>query len=99
MYDSFGVSVITELELLSKSGLTPAEVEAVNEFLATCLIVELTTAVKDKTIVLRQQHKIKLPDAIVAASAQWLKVPLLTADKGFKKVSGLDLILLELPGE
>ena len=38
----------------------------------------------------------KTADAIIAASAIYLNLPLVTADKGFKKIKELDLQLLEL---
>ena len=38
--------------------------------------------------------KIKLPDAIIAATAIHYNLPLLSADKGFKNISGLTLITL-----
>jgi predicted nucleic acid-binding protein len=38
----------------------------------------------------------KLPDAIIASSAQYLNMPLLTADKEFKKIPDLDLIIYDL---
>jgi len=42
-----------------------------------------------------QQVSVKLPDAIVAATAIYLDLPLLTADMGFNKIPHLKLILLE----
>ena len=45
---------------------------------------------------LMQKASVKLPDAIVAATAIYLDFPLLTADTGFEKVPGLNLILLEI---
>jgi predicted nucleic acid-binding protein len=39
---------------------------------------------------------LKLPDAIVAASALYMSLPLVTADKSFLKIPGLDLHLLKL---
>ena len=37
-----------------------------------------------------------MPDAIVAASALHLSLPLVTADKDFNRIAGLDLRLLKL---
>ena len=42
-----------------------------------------------------KKYGIKLPDAIIAATAIKNNLPLLTADKGFKRVSELNLNLLE----
>ena len=88
------ISVVTQLEALSKPGMDRVEEEAVEAFIQTCQVVELTDDIKQVVIELRRQHRLKLPDAIVAATAFWLNVPLLTADKGFSRVSGLDVVLL-----
>jgi predicted nucleic acid-binding protein len=45
---------------------------------------------------LKKKYSIKLPDAIIAATAIWYKIPLITADKGFEKIEELELILLEI---
>ncbi len=37
----------------------------------------------------------KLPDCIVAASALYLDLPIITADKDFKKIKELNLMLYE----
>lgn len=91
---ALAASVVTELELLSKPGMPPAEVAAAELYLETCEIIELTAPIKALVLELRRQYRLKLPDAIVAATAQWLGVPLLTADKGFTRITGLDIVLL-----
>ena len=89
------VSVVTQLELLSKPGMPPVEVAAAELFLETCEVCELTPPIKELVISLRRQYRLKLPDAIVAATAQWFGVPLLTADKDFARLVGLDVVLLD----
>ncbi len=74
--------------------MADAEVEAAELFLETCQIIELNPAIKSAVVALRRQHRVKLPDAIVAATALWLGVPLLTADTGFSHIAGLDVVLL-----
>ena len=37
----------------------------------------------------------KLPDAVIAATALYLDIPILTADKDFAKIKNLDLLLLK----
>ena len=44
---------------------------------------------------LKIKYKTKLPDALIAASAIMLGIPLLTFDKGFSKIKELDIVLLE----
>ncbi len=92
---SLAVSVVTQLELLSKPAMPLAEVAAAELFLETCEVFELTTPIKELAIAFRRQYRLKLPDAIVAATAQWLEVPLLTADKNFARIASLDLVLLD----
>jgi len=44
---------------------------------------------------LKRENKIKLPDAIIAATSNYLKMPLLTADKGFAKIKEIQLLHYE----
>lgn len=87
-------SVISEMELLSYSGITETEGNCIKSLLNDCEEISLTSEIKNKTIELRKKYKIKLPDAIVAASAIIKKIPLITADKGFKQITELDLELI-----
>ena len=88
------VSVISEMELLSYSGITPDEEMHIKSFLNDCNEVTLTNEIKDKTIEIRKKYKTKLPDAIIAASAIVKNIPLITADKGFCQISNLTLELI-----
>ena len=51
--------------------------------------VELTPAVKQTTIDLRRRYNLKVPDAIIAASALTLQAGLLTNDIKLSKVPEL----------
>ena len=48
------------------------------------------------TIRVKQKRKIKVPDAIIAATAIENNLPLLTADTAFTSVADLNCILIEL---
>ena len=89
-------SFVSELELLSESGLLTKQIKKLEHLLNDCTVIDINLAIKSKTIAIRRKHKIKLPDAIIAATAIILDLPLITADKGFKKIDGLTLILFEL---
>lgn len=80
------VSVINEIELLGYSGFHKKELEAVKTFLAYCTSEKITNDVKEKAINLRRKGGLKLPDAIILATALSKKIPFVTADKGFKKI-------------
>lgn len=88
------VSVISEMELLSYSGITLDEEMQIKSFLNDCNEVTLTKEIKDKTIEIRKKYKTKLPDAIIAASAIVKNIPLITADKVFCQISDLTLELI-----
>jgi predicted nucleic acid-binding protein len=90
------VSVISELELLGYKGIEEQEVTIIEDFFSHCIIVDLNQSIKKLTIGLKRKHRIKLPDAIIAASAQYVNIPLLSADKGFEKLKGLQFVLYEL---
>jgi predicted nucleic acid-binding protein len=90
------LSVISELELFGKRGLTRGEIKEINALLDNCFIAELTPQVKKLVKDLMQKYVIRLPDAIIAATALYLDLPLFSADVGFRKISGLKLILFEL---
>lgn len=94
--DHFYVSDITEIELLGKKDIGAAEYKLRKDFLDNCVVVDLTELIKKVTIKLKQKYTMKTVDAIIAASAIYLNLPLVTADKGFKKIKELDLQLLEL---
>lgn len=84
---------ISELELLSKPNITTDETAATKAFINQCFVVNISEGVKKRTIEIRKRSKIKLPDAIIAASASVCGLPLLTADKQFEKISELNTLL------
>lgn len=90
------ISVISELELFGKKGLSKAEIREIDSLLSSCFIAELTPQVKHIAKELMQKHAVKLPDAIIAATAIYLDLPLFSADIEFQKISELNFILFDL---
>src|SRR6185437_3206521 len=88
------VSVISEIELLGWYKLDDKEKRLLRLLLGDCIIFELTTDIRRLAIELKQQVKIKTPDAIIAATSKYLQIPLVTSDNGFKTVPGIELILI-----
>jgi len=86
------ISFITQLELLSFKEITQPEIKMIEGFLKHCTIIEMSSMVKENTILLRRKYGLKLPDAIIAGSSLYLNVPLFTADKGLSKIKEIDLI-------
>ncbi len=90
------ISFITELELLGFQGLEPSEIPAIESFIEDCIVIELNQSIKEKTIHIKRKRKMKLPDAIIAASSIYMNIPLLSADKGFEKLEDIQFILYEI---
>lgn len=90
------LSFISELELLGFQDLTEAEQVLIEEFLSSCIIVDLNQAIKEVTVAMKRAHKLKLPDAIIAATAKYMNLPLISADKDFEKISGIQFIRYEI---
>lgn len=89
------LSFITQLELLGYKGLTVEHEQQIEYMLENCIIMDVNNRIKQKVIQLRRNYAIKLPDCIVAATAMYLDLPLITSDKGFNKVEELNLMLYE----
>jgi predicted nucleic acid-binding protein len=77
----YTLSVISELELLAYPGLASSEEQRIRDFLADVPITDLTRSVKHHAVDLRKRFGLKLPDAIVAATALALGATLLTNDQ------------------
>ena len=90
----FAFSVISEMELLSFPKITDDEETRIRGFLGASSSVPLTDSIKDRTIALRRAYNIKLPDAIIAASAIEQDLTLITADTGFEKIEELKFELI-----
>ena len=83
------ISVITELELRSYSFATPGDELKVTEFIAQIPVVDLSPEIKTLTIAIRREKKVKLPDAIVAATAEAAQAVLITNDSQLAQASGV----------
>lgn len=62
------ISAITEIELLCWKTAAEKDLEVLGKFINDALIIELEQAIKLKTVAIRKVHRIKLSDAIIAAT-------------------------------
>jgi hypothetical protein len=90
------VSFITELELLGFQDLNDNDRQHIEQFLSQCIIVDLNQTIKKITIELKQSLKLKLPDAIIAATSKYMNLPLISADRDFERIDDLQFILYEV---
>jgi predicted nucleic acid-binding protein len=79
------ISEITEIELLGFHGLNMTDEKVLNAYLSQVRIISLNASIKKVAIEIRRQYKLKTIDAVIAASAIYFDLPLITADKAFKK--------------
>lgn len=93
---SYAYSVISEIELLSWPQMQPEHEWVWRGLLTPLHRLELDAAVREATICLRRQYRLKLPDAIIAASAQVHNATLLTNDQKLLAVLGVRCQSLEL---
>lgn len=89
------ISVVTEIEILGVKDLSEKEIKIRETAIEFCSVISLSSKVKAKAIELKRSIKMPIPDAIIAATAIQEGFTLVSADKGFKKVKELSLILIE----
>lgn len=87
-YD-FRVSFVSKIELLGAFSISKIKKSQLNDILGDCKNFEMDTQIKQICIKIRQQNKLKIPDAIA------YKIPLITSDKDFEKIKEIDLIFIE----
>ena len=93
---AYFVSVISEMELLSYPSLDEPALIQIRAFLSDVTVVDHSEQIREAAIALRRQHTLKLPDAIVAATALSLGAQLITNDAKLLRVPDLTFERLEL---
>jgi len=85
----FTVSFITYIEFLGyKDATTETE-----DFIALANVLETNKTIIDTCIAIRKSHRIKLPDAIIAATALAYGYILITNNEGdFDNIDGLQIV-------
>lgn len=78
------------MELLAWPSLTPEEEEKVRALFQHLTICELTQPIRRRAVALRKEHHLKLPDAVVGATAMEFGVELWTNDRSLAKIPGLN---------
>lgn len=81
-FNECAVSIINEIELLGYPNIDHRDEQELMAFLNHLAILKLDEMVKIQTIELRKHHKIKLPDAIILATALTHRLELLSLDSG-----------------
>ena len=85
-------SIITKIEALGFQGITKNEIRAIDKMLDTGELIYIDTDIAQQTIKLRQEYKVKTPDAIIAATALVNNSELWTANTSdFSNIEDLKL--------
>jgi hypothetical protein len=89
---SFNISIITKIEFLGWEKHTEEGFEKAREFISFANVIPLTDEIADLTIDKRRESKIKLPDAVIAATTLHNNSILVTRnDKDFNGIKGLEI--------
>jgi predicted nucleic acid-binding protein len=74
----FNVSVIAKIEFLGWKNFNDKQLKKAKEFLDFATAINLSKPIVDRTIKIKQDYNIKLPDAVIAATALSKKMTLVT---------------------
>lgn len=86
-------SVISKIEVLGFNIKQTEALTLLNNFVDVSFVYYLDEAIVSRTIAIRETQKIKLPDAIIAATAVANKLTLITRNaKDFEKINKLKVI-------
>ncbi len=87
------IFVITHIELLSNKNIPVPEWQYLQEFVKIAVVYNLEKQIVEQTIILRQNHKLKTPDAIIAATAITYSLKLISRNiADFKNIPELVVI-------
>jgi len=87
--EDFIISFVTYIEYLGYKDIS----EASQEFISLASVIEIDKPTIDTCIMLRKEHKIKLPDAIIAATALVYDFVLISRNTSdFKHIENLHVI-------
>ncbi len=94
--DWIGISIISHIEFLCFSGLTQSDRDLFAQFLNRVEIIGLHSGEQqliERAVEIRRSFRVKLPDAIVAASALSHDAILVTADRQLSSIKDLSVLL------
>ena len=91
--EQYAISVVNKIELLGYPELLPDEIAFLTKVIGKATIIPLSDEIAEKAIELKQVKRIKLPDAIIAATAIIYGAKVLTRNtKDFENLPGLTYI-------
>jgi len=79
--NKFYISFITQIELLCFDNASQEELAKIREFLEEMNLILVDTSIIKRTIQIRKKFGVKIPDAIIAATAVEHNLKLITNDQ------------------
>ena len=95
IYD-FAISEISIIELLGVKNIEVFTLKSRQRFINGIATYPFNTEIREQAIELKQKYTLKVPDAIIAATAIHYDQSLLTADKDFVKIKEISSIIVTL---
>ena len=86
------ISIITQIEALSWIAADKNKEKIVRTFVNDANVLGLTVAIVNRCVMIRRSQKIKVPDAIIAATAIIHNLTLITSDRDFDNILGLKVV-------
>jgi predicted nucleic acid-binding protein len=87
--ENFTISFINYIEFLGYADVS----EVMKVFISLATVIEMDKSIIDQTILLRKKYRIKLPDAIIAATAITLNLTLVSNNvKDFEKIPNFKVL-------
>jgi predicted nucleic acid-binding protein len=87
------ISIVTFIEIFSSNKASAQEIKELQRFSDVATIYNVDHNIALITIELRKKYKIKLPDALIAATAIFYNLVLITRNvSDFEKIKGLEIV-------
>lgn len=87
------ISIVTNIELFATKNIEESEYLLLKKFVSISTVHPITANLIENTIYIRKNNKIKLPNALIAATALTYNFVLISRNTSdFKNVSGLNTI-------
>lgn len=91
--EEVNLSVVTRIELLVWRNANKQQIEVLKSYIAQSKVFDLVEPVIKTTINIRKSYRVKLPDAIIAATALAYDLTIISRNiSDYEKIEGLKLI-------
>jgi predicted nucleic acid-binding protein len=77
--------------VLSFPKISIKEIDLIKELINNCNIIHYSEDLKDDIIFLRRKYRLRIPDVIIAATALAYFIPLITADRNFRRIREIEI--------